>query len=88
MSRENTTLHSCAISDSLIRIDTLAGLLAKVLLEHALNLRDTSRTTNEDDIINIALLQLGVLEDLLYGFQGLLEQIIVQFFEFGPGQAL
>lgn len=49
--REDTTLNGGTVRDSLIRVDSLRGLLAiKELLEELLNLGDTSRSTNENDL--------------------------------------
>ena len=43
VTREDTTLDRCTISDSLIRVNALGGLLAtEELLEELLNLGDTS----------------------------------------------
>jgi len=51
--REDTTLDGSTISDGLIRVDSLGRLLAtEVLLEELLDLGDTSRTTNENDLVN------------------------------------
>lgn len=89
VSREDTTLDSSAKGNSLIRVDTLGGLLAaKELLKECLDLRDTSGTTDENDIVNFGLLNLGVLEHLLDRAEGFLEQIHVQFLELGASQGL
>jgi hypothetical protein len=86
---KNTSLDSGTESDSLIGVDTLGGLLAaKVLLDELLNLGDTGRTTNEDDVINVGLLELGVLENLLNRLHGLLEEVNVELLELGAGQGL
>jgi len=85
---QDTTLNSGTVGDGLIRVDTLAGLLSKVFLEHGLNLGDTSRTTNKDNVVNVALLELGVLENLFDRLEGLLEEIVVQLLELGAGQSL
>ena len=47
---EDTTLNGSTISDGLIRVDTLGRLLPEVLLEELLDLGNTSRTTDEDDL--------------------------------------
>jgi hypothetical protein len=50
--RENTTLNRGTICDSLIRVNTLRRLPAtKELLEKLLDLGNTSRATNEYDLI-------------------------------------
>jgi hypothetical protein len=85
---ENTTLNSSAESDSLIGVDVLASLLSEELLKHGLNLGDTGRTTNKNNVVNVGLLHLGVLEDLLNGLEGLLEEIVVELLELGAGEGL
>jgi hypothetical protein len=85
---ENTTLNSGTESDSLIGVDILASLLSEVLLKHLLNLGDTSRTTNEDNVIDVALLHLSVLQNLLNRLEGLLEEVVVQLLELGAGKGL
>ena len=50
VSGEDTTLDGSAVRDSLVRIDSLRGLLAEILLEELLDLGDTGRTTDEDDL--------------------------------------
>src|SRR5258705_3782615 len=86
---EDTTLDGSTVSNGLIRVDTLGRLLAaEVLLEKLLNLRDTGRTTNKDDLVDILLFDIGVLEDLLDRLHGLPEEIHVELLELGPGERL
>lgn len=85
---ENTTLNSSAVSDSLIGVDILASLLSEELLKHGLDLGNTSGTTNENNVVNVALLHLGVLENLFNGLEGLLEEVVVELLEFGAGEGL
>ena len=86
---ENTTLNGGTEGDSLIGVDTLAGLLAgKELLEKSLNLGDTGRTTNKNNVIDLGLLNLGVLQNLLNRLEGLLEQINVELLELSAGKSL
>lgn len=47
---EDTSLDSSAVRDGLIRVDALRWLLSEVLLQELLNLGDTSRTTNKDNL--------------------------------------
>jgi len=54
---EDTTLNGSTISNSLIRVDALGRLFSEVFLEELLDLGNTGRTTNEDD-----------LQDTLMGF--------------------
>jgi hypothetical protein len=69
-------------------VDILAGLLSEEVLEHLLNLGDTGGATDENDVVDVRLLQLGVLEDLFDGLEGLLEEVIVQLLELGTSQGL
>ena len=49
--REDTSLDSGTVGNSLIGVDTLGRLLAtEELLEELLDLGDTGRTTNENDL--------------------------------------
>ena len=51
LTREDTTLNGSTIRNSLIRVDTLGRLLAtEELLQELLNLGDTSRTADEDNL--------------------------------------
>lgn len=70
---ENTTLNGSTESNSLIGVDILASLLSEVLFKHSLNLGDTGRTTDENNVVNVGLLELGILEDLLHRLESLLE---------------
>jgi hypothetical protein len=48
LTREDASLYSCSISNSLIRIDALRGLFAvEVLAEELLNLGNSSRAADE-----------------------------------------
>lgn len=104
---EDTTLDGSTVGDGLIGVDTLGGLLAaEVLLEELLDLGDTGRTTDEDDLerqsafecsagngystdlIDILLLDVGILEHLLDGLHGLTEEIHVQLLELGTSNSL
>ena len=49
--REDTTLDSSTVGDSLVGVDSLGRLLAtEVLFEELLDLGDTSGTTNKDNL--------------------------------------
>ena len=48
---ENTTLNSSTVSDSLVRVDALGRFLsAEVFFKELLNLRNTCRTSNKDNL--------------------------------------
>ncbi len=88
LAAEDTGLDSRTERDGLVRVDALGGRLAEVLLNHGLNLGDTSGATDEDDVVNLALGDLRVLQNLLNRLQGLLEEIHVQLLELGAGESL
>jgi hypothetical protein len=51
LTRENTTLNSGTVGNGLIGVDSLGRLLAvEVILEELLDLGDSGRTTNEDNL--------------------------------------
>ena len=47
---ENTTLDGSTVRNGLVGVDTLRGLLVEVLLQELLDLRDTGRTTDKDNL--------------------------------------
>ena len=48
-----------------------------------MDLGDTSRTTNEDNFVNLLLINLGIFEDTFDGFNSTVESNRVDFFELG-----
>ncbi|KAF5326355.1 hypothetical protein D9611_000923 [Ephemerocybe angulata] len=88
-SREDTTLDGSTVGDGLIGVDSLGGLLAvEVLLEELLDLGDTGRTTDKNDLVDILLLDVGILQHLLDGLQGLAEEVDVELLELGASKGL
>jgi hypothetical protein len=74
--------------NSLIGVDALGSLLVEEVLNELLNLGDTGGTTDENDVVNVGLLELGVLENLLNRLHGLLEEVNVELLELGLGEGL
>ena len=91
---EDTTLNSGAIGNGLVRVNTLGRLLSKEFLEELLDLGDTGRATDENDLqdgsavfattdsggtylIDVLLLEIGILKNLLDRLHGLPEQVHV-----------
>ncbi|CAG9943851.1 unnamed protein product [Clonostachys rosea f. rosea IK726] len=86
---KNTSLDGSTESDSFIGVDALGSLLAvEEALNEALDLGDTGGTTDEDNVVNLGLLDIGVLENLLDRLQGLLEEVDVELLELGAGESL
>lgn len=85
---KDTSLDGGTEGNGLIGVDTLGRLLVEVLLDQLLNLGDTGGATDENDVVNLVLLDLGVLENLLDRLDGLLEEINVELLELGASQGL
>ena len=81
---EDTGLDGGTVGDSLIGVDGLLELLAvEELAEELLDLGDTGRATDEDDLVNSGLLDTSILEDLGNGLEGAGEGLGVQVLETG-----
>lgn len=75
-------LNSCAVSDRLIWIDALVELFAiEELLEKLLDLGNTRGASDKHNFVDLALVQLGVLQRLVNWSQGRLEQVSTKLFE-------
>ena len=56
LAREDASLDSSAVGDSLVRVDTLVGGLAvEVVLEEGLDLGDARGSSDEDDLVDLVL---------------------------------
>jgi DNA primase large subunit len=81
---EDGSLDGSTISNSLIRVDRLVELLTiEEVLEELLDLGDTGRTTDEDDLVNLSLIELRVSQDLLDWLEARAEEINVELLELG-----
>jgi len=86
LSRQNSGLHGRTVGHGLIGVDALLELLAvEELGQKLLDLGDTGGTTDEDDLVNGLLLNLGVLENLSNGLNGARESLGVEVLETGTG---
>ena len=75
-----------AVGHSFIRVDALVELLAiEKVLQQLLDLWDTSGTTNQDDVMDLTLVHLGVTERLLDWVQGATEEVSIELLKAGPG---
>ena len=87
VTRENGGLDSGTVSDSLIGVDGLAGLLAVEEVGNKLDdTGNTGGTTDEDDFVNVGLVDLGVTEDLLDGLESGAEEVLAELLETGTGE--
>ena len=71
---KDTTLDGGTYSDSLIGVDTLAGLAAEDRLDGLDDTRHAAHTTDEDDLVDLARLDTSVVEGLLAGVDGALNK--------------
>ena len=79
---EDTGLNGCAISDGLVRVDALLELLAvEEVTQKLLYPGNAGGATNKYDLVDLALLETSVLEDLFYGLEGPGEGLAVDVLE-------
>jgi len=82
LTTEDTTLNGGTVSDSLVWVDTSVWLFTiEVVLDELLNLWDSSGSTDKYDLIDLALLHTGVIEDLGNWLECFFEKISAKFFE-------
>jgi hypothetical protein len=86
LARQNGGLDGGTEGNGLIRVDGLVELLAvEELGQKLLHLGDTGGTTDQDDLVDLGLGELGVLEHLLDGLHALTEVVHVEVLETGAG---
>ena len=79
---EDTGLDGGTVGDGLIGVDALLELLAvEELAEELLDAGDTGGATDKDDLVDRALLDSGILENLGNGLEGAGESLGVQVLE-------
>lgn len=84
VTREDSGLDGSTVGNSLIGVDGLAGLLAvEEVGDELLDLGDTSGTTDEDDLVDGGLVDLGVTESALDGLHGAAEEVLAELLETG-----
>ena len=71
------SLNGGTIGNSLVGVDALVGLLAVEEVQHELHATvDMGGATDEDNLVDIGRVDLGVVEDLLDGLKGGAEEIL------------
>ncbi|KAG5457289.1 MAG: NAD-specific glutamate dehydrogenase-domain-containing protein [Olpidium bornovanus] len=74
--------------DGLVGIDIFARFLAvEKLLEELLDLGNTSRPADENDVVDVGFGDLGVFQDLLDGLESLTEKVVVELLKLGTQYA-
>ena len=89
MVSEDTRLNGSPKRYCLVGVDSPIEFLAiEEVLQDLLHLWNASRPADQYYLVDFMLLEFAVLEDLFDGFKSLLEQIDIQFLEFGSAQRL
>nr|CAA55170.1 LAC ORF [Drosophila auraria] len=81
---EDRGLHGGSVGHCLVGIDgQVEALAVEVLLQQGLDLGDASGAAHKHDVVDLALVHLGVGERLLHGLQGVAEEVCAQLLEAG-----
>ena len=85
-SAQDSGLDSGSEGDGFVGVDGLAKFLSvEEFGKHGLDLGDTSRSSNKDNLVNSSLGDLGISQDLFARVHALLEVVHVQVLETGTG---
>merc|ERR1712232_149959 len=88
VSSEDGGLDSGTVGHGLVRVDGLVELLpVEEVLEQLLDLGDPGGASDQHDVVDGALVHLGVPQSFLHGLQGSLEEVRAELLEPGPGDA-
>ena len=83
---EDGGLHRGAVRHGLVRVDGLVQLLAvEEVLQQLLDLGDPGGASDQHDVVDGALVHLGIPHGLLHWLQRALEQVAAELLEPGPG---
>ena len=87
ITRKNGGLDGSTVSNEFVRVDALVGLLAVEEVGDKLDdTWDTSGATNQDDLMDVSLIDLGVTKDLLDWVEGASEKILAQLLKTGTSR--
>jgi len=75
---KSRSLDCSTVGDSLIGVDALAGLLSVEVRNELYDTRNTCRTTDQYNLVDIGLVDLDVTEDLLDRVEGASEEVLAQ----------
>ena len=88
VSAEYATLDSRTECNDLIGVDSLGGILTEELLHQILDGRNTSRSTHEDDIINVRGRETCVCQCLIHRLDASLDDIVAELLKLSSRQGL
>ena len=88
LTSKDSTLDGSTDSDSLVRVDRLGRVTAEDALDGLGDLGHTGHTTNKDDLGDLLGAQVGVLEGLADGLDGLGDEGVHHLLELSTGELL
>ena len=88
LTSQDSTLDSGTNGNSLVRVNGLGGLTTEDRLDRLGDLGHTSHTTNQDDILDLAGLEVGILQGLANGLDSAADKRVNETLEVAPGHLL
>jgi hypothetical protein len=86
VARQDSSLDGSTVGNSLIGVDGLVGLLSvEVVGNELLDAGDTGGTSDQDDLVDLGLVNLGISQDTVDGGEGRAEEVLAQLFETSTG---
>ena len=85
LTSQDGTLDGSTNGDSLVGVDGLGGVTAEHGLDGLGDLGHTGHTTDQDDVLDVAGLEVGILESLADGLGGTADQGVNQGLELSTG---
>jgi len=88
LTSQDSTLDSGTDGNSLVGVDRLGGVTAEHGLDGLGDLGHTGHTTDQDNVLDVGGLEVGILEGLADGLGGTADQRVNQRLELGTGHLL